>query len=233
MLSVGWEEDFNEVLFSLRKNKERLKNLRELTTSGKISSETFESLYKKFESELLESESKRQNLLEKLLTLQKDLQSELELLESELKKLEISIVLMSREIPLYYVLSKCMGKHDIIVIKSNFEAAPNFTLEIVKRGTKIHKELAQNSNYKELQQEKLSAYFFLASLNPYKALEFLSDKDVTREISRLSSEIERLSITSEEPHLLLTCPLKENVIHQLLSLTFTCGKAMEQTKSGM
>jgi hemoglobin-like flavoprotein len=91
MLSVGWEEDFNEILFSLRKNKERLKNLRELTTSGKISSETFEALYKKFETELLESESKRQNLLEKLLTLQKDLQEELELLESELKKLEVKL----------------------------------------------------------------------------------------------------------------------------------------------
>lgn len=91
MLSIGWEEEFNEVLFSLRKSKERLKNLRELTTSGKISSETFEVLYKKFETELLESESKRQGLLEKLLTLQKDLQNELELLEAELKKLEVKV----------------------------------------------------------------------------------------------------------------------------------------------
>jgi uncharacterized protein (DUF3084 family) len=91
MLSIGWEEEFNEILFSLRKSKERLKNLRELTTSGKISSETFEVLYKKFETELLESESKRQGLLEKLLTLQKDLQNELELLEAELKKLEVKV----------------------------------------------------------------------------------------------------------------------------------------------
>ncbi|MEM3696385.1 MAG: hypothetical protein QXQ94_02620 [Candidatus Bathyarchaeia archaeon] len=153
--------------------------------------------------------------------------------KNQLKKLEISIILMSREIPLYYLISKYMGKHDTIVIKSNFEIVPNFSLEIVKKGTKIHRELVQKSNYKELQHEKLSEHFFLAGSNPDRALEFLSDRNFVREIVKLDSEIDRLSITGEEPHLLLSCSMKENVIHQLLSLASACGNALEQIRSGM
>ncbi|MDI6905130.1 MAG: hypothetical protein QMD13_06560 [Candidatus Bathyarchaeia archaeon] len=150
----------------------------------------------------------------------------------QITKLEISIVLMSREIPLYYFLSKYMGKHDTLLVKSNFEVIPNFSLEIVKKGTKLHRELVEKSNYTELQHEKLSECFFLASSNPDRALEFLSNRNVVQELIKLNGEMNRLSMTSEEPHLLLSCPIKENVIQQLLSLAFACGKALEQTKSG-
>jgi hypothetical protein len=152
---------------------------------------------------------------------------------NQLKKLEISIVLMSREIPLYYFLSKYMGKHDTITIKSNFEVVPNFSLEIVKKGTKLHRELFGSSKYTELQHEKLSEYLFLASSNPDRALAFLSDRNVVREIIKLGDKIDRLSITSKEPHLLLSCPMEENIIHQLFSLASACGKALEQTKGGI
>jgi len=145
----------------------------------------------------------------------------------KITKLEISIVLMSREIPLYYFLSKYMGKHDTITIKSNFEVVPNFSLEIVKKGTKLHRQLVERSNYTELQHEKLSERFFIAGSNKDRALEFLSDRNVVREIIQFDGEIDRLSITSEEPHLLLSCPMKENVIPRLLNLASACGKALE------
>jgi len=145
----------------------------------------------------------------------------------KITKLEISIVLMSREIPLYYFLSKYMGKHDTIMIKSNFEVVPNFSLEIVKKGTKLHRELVASSKHTELQHEKLSERFFIAGSNKDRALEFLSDRNVVREIIQFDGEIDRLSITSEEPHLLLSCPMKENVIPRLLNLASACGKALE------
>jgi hypothetical protein len=151
----------------------------------------------------------------------------------KITKLEISIVLMSREIPLYYFLTKYMGKHDIITIKSNFQVVPNFSLEIVKKGTKLHRQLVERSNYTELQHEKLSEHFFIAGSNKDRALEFLSDRNVVREIIQFGGEIDRLSITNEEPHLLLSCLMKEDAIRQLLSLVSTCGNALEQIKGDM
>jgi len=150
-----------------------------------------------------------------------------------LKKLEISIVLMSREIPIYYFFAKHMGKHDTIILKSNFEVAPDFSLEIVKKGTKLHRELVKNPNYIELQHEKLSEYFFVASSNRDKALEFLSNKSIISEIIKVGNEIDRLSIASEEPHLLLSCSMEENIIHQLLNIASACGRSLEQIKGGM
>ncbi|MEM2806790.1 MAG: hypothetical protein QXK86_08095 [Candidatus Bathyarchaeia archaeon] len=153
--------------------------------------------------------------------------------KGHLKKLEISIVLMSREIPIYYLLAKHMGKHDTIILKSNFEVTPDFSLEIVKKGTKLHKELVKNSNYVELQHEKLSEYFFVASSNRDKALEFLSNKNVIKEIVKVGNEIDRLSIASEEPHLLLSCSMEENIIRQLLNIASACGRNLEQIKGGI
>ncbi len=150
-----------------------------------------------------------------------------------LKKLEISIVLMSREIPIYYLLAKHIGKHDIIILKSNFEVAPDFSLEIVKKGTKLHRELVKNPNYKELHYDRLSEYFFVASSNRDRALEFLSNKNIIKEIVEVGNEMDRLSIASEEPHLLLSCSMGENVIHQLLNIASACGRSLEQIKGGM
>ncbi|MGB9693289.1 MAG: hypothetical protein ACPLYF_00430 [Fervidobacterium sp.] len=147
----------------------------------------------------------------------------------QLSKLEVSIVLLSREIPFYYLISKYRGKCDNIVIKSNFKTAPGFTLEIVKKGTKFHREIVKNSKFIQLQNEKLSEFFFLASSNPDQASEFFSKRSIVQNITKLGSKIERLSITSEEPHLLLICDLEENIIGQLLSLTSVCGKSLEPT----
>ena len=147
----------------------------------------------------------------------------------KLTKLEVSIALLSREIPLYYLFSRYEGKHDNIIIKSNFRTTPNFALEIIKKGTKFHREILKNPKLKELQYEKLSEYFFLASSNSNQALKFLSNRSVAQGITRLSNNIERLSITSEEPHLLLFCTMKENIIRQLLNLASVCVEALEST----
>jgi len=147
-----------------------------------------------------------------------------------LSKLEVSIVLLSREIPLYYLISKYAGKHDAIVIKSNFKSAPEFTLEIVRRGTKFHSKLVEKTNYTELHHKKLSEHFFLASSKPNRASEFLSNGNILQSLLKLSNKIERLSITNEEPHLLLSCPMEEDLIHQLFSLASACGKVLESLK---
>jgi len=144
-----------------------------------------------------------------------------------LAKLEVSIALLPREISLYFLFSKYKGKRDNIVLKSNFRTTPNLTLEIIKRGSKFHKELLKNPTLEELQHEKLSEYFFLASSNSNIAMEFLTNKGVTLGFARLSSYLERLSITKEEPNLLLSCTMDENAIRQLLNIASICGEAAE------
>jgi len=151
----------------------------------------------------------------------------------KLKKLEILIILLSREILLYYLFSKCRRKHDTIVVKSNFYVVPNFSLEIVKKGTKIHKELIKKPNLTELRHEKLSEQFFLTSSNPDAASKFLSNKDIIQRIIKLNTLMNRLSITSEEPQLLISCSIRENVISQVLNLAFACGRVMEQIRNDM
>jgi len=147
-------------------------------------------------------------------------------------KLEVSIILLSREMLLYYLTSKCGGKRDRIVIKSNFRRPPNFALEIIKRGSKLHKGKLKAPELKEIQQEKLSEDFFICCSRPSLALKFLSNRNVVLKIRKLSSHIERLSITKEEPHLLLSCKMEETNIPQLLSLASLCGKAILSMTSG-
>lgn len=144
-----------------------------------------------------------------------------------LAKLEVSIALLGREILLYHLFSKYKRKRDSIVIKSNFRKTPNFALEIVKKGTKFHKETLKNPKLKELQHGKLSECFFLASSDSNLAMEFLSNRKVTLSVTRLSNDIERLSITNKEPHLLLSCTMEEKAIRQLLHLASVCGETLE------
>jgi len=133
---LGWESEFNEVLFNLRRNKERLENLRKLASSGKISPDTFESLYKKFESELLESESERQNLINKLSSLQKDLQEELELLESELKKLEIKLAFSLIDEEHYEKVSTAI-KYAIEEVTRDLSSVNSAIDQLVKESPKV------------------------------------------------------------------------------------------------
>lgn len=138
-------------------------------------------------------------------------------------KLEISIVLLSREITLYYLVSKWRGKSDSITIKSNFKVAPHFTLEIVKMGTRLHRKLLENPKLKEVRQEEVSGFYICCS-KPDAVAGLISNKSVVSRIRRLSDHLERLSITNEEPHLILSCRMDEAVIPQLLSLASLLGK---------
>jgi len=144
-------------------------------------------------------------------------------------KLEVSTVLLNREIFLYHLISKYEGKRDNIIIKSNFKTTPNFTLEIIKRGSKFHKEILKNPKLKETQHEKLSEDFFICCSKPNPAMEFLSNRNIVSKIRKLSDHIERLSITNKEPHLLLSCTMEEATIPQLLSLASLCGKVVESS----
>jgi len=145
----------------------------------------------------------------------------------QLTKLEVSISLVSREIPLYYLFSRCKGKYDNIAVKSNFRTAPNFTLEIIKKGSKLRREILKNPKLKEIQLEKLPENFLVYSSTQSQAIEFLSDMNVVSKIRKFSEHMERLSITDKEPHLLLSCAMEETIISHLLALASLCGKAVE------
>ena len=142
-------------------------------------------------------------------------------------KFEVSVVLLAREMPLYYLLSKYRGKHDSIVIKSNFKRAPNFSMEVIRKGGRFDKEMLKQPELKGFKPSDLLESFRIRASKPRRAAKILSSKAIIRDLTRLDEHVERLSIRSEEPHLLVACAMKEDLIQPLLSLASRCGEAVE------
>lgn len=143
-----------------------------------------------------------------------------------LSKLEVSVVLLARGMPLYYLLSKYRGKHDSIVVKSNFKGAPNFSIEVVRKGGRFNKEMLKQPELKDFTPSALLEGFHLRASKSRPASKILS-KGIIGDLRRLGEHVERLSIGSEEPHLLVDCAMKEDLIKPLLSLVSLCGEAVE------
>lgn len=144
-----------------------------------------------------------------------------------LSKLEISVILLARGMPLYYLLSRYRGRHDSIVVKSNFRRPPNFSLEVVRKGGRFDKESLGQPELESFKGSDLLEGFRIAASKLRPAARVLSSKVVVRGLRRLNGYVERLSIRSEEPHLLMACVMKEGLIRPLLSLASKCGEAVE------
>lgn len=63
---LGWEETFEEVVRDLTESRKRLKALKELASSGKVSKVTYDKLYGELNRRLLIAEEQRRNLLANL-----------------------------------------------------------------------------------------------------------------------------------------------------------------------
>ena len=144
-----------------------------------------------------------------------------------LRKLEVSVILLAREMPLYYLISKYRGKHDSIVIKSNFKRAPNFSLEVIRKGGRFDKEMMKQPELKGFKRSDLLESFRIRASKSRPAAKILSSKAIIGDLTRLDGHVERLSIRSEESHLLVACAMKEDLIQPLLSLASRCGEAVE------
>ncbi|KPV62851.1 MAG: hypothetical protein AOA65_1572 [Candidatus Bathyarchaeota archaeon BA1] len=144
-----------------------------------------------------------------------------------ISKLEVTVTLLAREMPLYYVYSKFKGRHDKIIIRSNFRKPPKFRIEIQKEWM-ITKEMQQS--LMELEEIKLNGFpktLKMRAPEKHQVAKLFSSKALLANLQRLNGCIERLSIMHEEPQLLLICALRENLIQPLLKLVTQLGEGVK------
>ncbi|MFQ5836284.1 MAG: hypothetical protein ACE5HG_00340 [Candidatus Bathyarchaeia archaeon] len=147
--------------------------------------------------------------------------------KSPLRKLEISAILLDREFLLHYLFSKYKKQYDRIIVKSNFEDSPNFSLEVVPKGTKMSKKaLEYLTQFSEVKLRRISENFLVKTSKPSQVRKLFSDKSFLSKFLQLNTHIKRLSISKKEPHLLLVCTMGENVLHLLLNLILQCGQSV-------
>lgn len=153
--------------------------------------------------------------------------------EAPLRKLEISTILLDREFLLYYLISKYRKQHDRIILKSNFKDTPNFRLEVIPRGVKANKGMPENFiRLKEVRLGGISENLLVKASKVTTARKIFSDDALLNSFLQLKGYVKRLSITTEEPHLLLVCSWEKNVVHPLLDFTWNCGEMVDALVKG-
>jgi len=144
-----------------------------------------------------------------------------------LDKTEIDVVLSSREIILYYLVTRLRGIKDRLFIYADFPKQPPFTMEMVKKGSKYARTSLQSL-------EKLKAIIFegipnqleVKATNKEKGIELLSDKQLLKQLSTTGNFLERVSIAKEHPQLLILSELNQETIISLIHLAITIGNVM-------
>jgi len=141
-------------------------------------------------------------------------------------KLEVTVALLTREMPLYLAFLRLKRRRDRVVVKSNFSKHPTFHVEIIRKGSPTEEKWKHLVELKEVELTELADQFSVKASSTRLALRLLSDRDLLSGLKRLSKYVERLSITRKEPHLLLVCAADVDIIQPLMRLVAKIGNRM-------
>ncbi len=151
-----------------------------------------------------------------------------------LSKVEVSLVLLAREMPIYLLTAYALGRRDRIVVKANLARKPGFRLEVLGKKTKAAREVELRKEvFKPVEVGRLSRYMEVRSDKPERALKALSG-DVLEALVALKDKLVRFSVSRREPHVIITCLRDESkldVVFRLLeSIAHAVCEAEELTR---
>ena len=135
-----------------------------------------------------------------------------------LRKVEVSLILLAREMPPYLLAAYALGRRDRMIFKANAVARPNFHFEAIGPKTPLKKDVKLKLEaLKPVEAGGLSRYITVLSDRPDRASELLK-KGIFDKLVKLRECLERFSISKTEPHILLVCRRNEGAIGEALSL---------------
>ena len=145
--------------------------------------------------------------------------------EDLFKRLELTIALLPREIPLYYLVQKIRGKKDEVIVKTQFRTEPKFSLEAIPKEMKVPKRL--RSKFKEIKTESFKGIsFFSSKEGPARLL--LNETPIRRRLKDLEKELRFLSLSAETPHLIFACKLSPEVFSKIFSFIRSLGLKLHE-----
>ena len=151
----------------------------------------------------------------------------------KLGKTEIDVLLCAREVTLYYMVAKLKGTRDKIHVKANFHIQPLFELEIIRRDSKfIESSLQHLKKWENVEVEAISNQLVVKTTNKKLGTNLLSDKKLIMKLSKVKNSLERISISKDEPHLIITCKLDKEIIIPLIDLARAFGNSMTNIVHG-
>ncbi|HDJ25701.1 MAG TPA: hypothetical protein ENF34_00075 [Candidatus Bathyarchaeota archaeon] len=146
--------------------------------------------------------------------------------EGPLQKVEISLVLLAREMPLYIPLAYALSRRDRVVVKANLISRPTFHLEVLGRKTPLSKDIKLKlEKLKPVEAGALSKHMSIVASKPSKATELLSGAVFERLVA-LRRCLERFSISRGEPHVIIVCRRDEEKLGDLFGLLDEVAKAL-------
>ncbi len=123
--------------------------------------------------------------------------------KSPLSKVEVTFVLMDRENFLHYILQKASGKRDEVYLKASFLCNPDFRLSSAGDGLKPL-EFGSLGDLK------------LFSDDSSRAARILLNNEIRGLLGRM--KVKGISISREEPHLIVRCNVEDDTIKLLIPL---------------
>jgi hypothetical protein len=123
--------------------------------------------------------------------------------KSPLFKVEVTFVLMDRENFLHYIFQKASGKKDEVYLKASFSCNPSFRLSSTGDGLK------------PLEWGILGDLRFFSD-DASKAARILLNSEIKELFDRI--KVKGLSISKEEPHLIMRCEVEEDTLKLLVPL---------------
>ena len=143
-----------------------------------------------------------------------------------LTKVEISLVLLAREMPLYFLAAYATGRRDRMLVKANVAGKPDFYLEALSKWTRLSREVKLKAGeFKPVKIGGLAKYMKVLTTNPEKAREILSGR-VFDYLMALKDCLERFSISKAPPHVMIVCRRDESKIGEALGLLESAAEAL-------
>ena len=148
-----------------------------------------------------------------------------------LRKVEVSLVLLAREMPLYLPIAYALGRRDRVIIKANLAGRPDFYLEIFGRKTPLSKEIKLKlEKFKPLDIGPLSRHMSAKASKPGRAAKFLSGPVLERLVS-LRECLERFSVSRSEPHIMIVCRRDEGAVSAMFELLDEAARALSEQEA--
>jgi len=149
-----------------------------------------------------------------------------------LRKVEISLILLAREMPPYLLAAYALGRRDRMIFKANVLSRPDFHFEALGPKTPLRKEIKLKLEaLKSVEAGGLSRYMRLLSDKPERAAQLLR-RGLYDSLMDLRGCLERFSISRAEPHLLLVCRRDEGMIKEALGLLEKSARVLEELAGG-
>ena len=145
-----------------------------------------------------------------------------------LKKVEIALILLAREILPYLLAAYALGRRDRMIIKANAVAKPDLHFEAIGPKTSLKKEIKLKLEaLKPVEAGGLSKYISLLSDRPDIASELLK-RGLFDKLMELRDCLERFSISRAEPHIILVCRRREEAVGKALGLVEKAGDVLRE-----